>query len=115
MAKRMAVLVAVVGLMMMVFAGAAFAATKVGDAGPNRLAGTAENDVLKGRAGADTLIGRGDSDLLVGGRGNDQINARESGRAEDDRVDCGPGRDTVLTDNTTEDSIASNCEVVKRG
>ena len=115
MAKRMAVLVAVVGLMMMVFAGAAFAATKVGDAGPNRLVGTAENDVLKGRAGADTLIGRGDSDLLVGGRGNDQINARESGRAEDDRVDCGPGRDTVLTDNTTEDSIASNCEVVKRG
>jgi len=115
MAKRLAVLVAVVGLMMMVFAGAAFAATRFGDAGPNRLVGTAENDVLKGRAGADTLIGRGDSDLLVGGRGNDQINARESGRAEDDRVDCGPGRDTVLTDNTTEDSIASNCEVVKRG
>jgi Ca2+-binding RTX toxin-like protein len=115
MAKRIAVLVAVVGLMMMVFAGAAFAVTRVGDAGPNRLVGTAENDVLKGRAGADTLVGRGDSDLLVGGRGNDQINARESGRAEDDRVDCGPGRDTVLTDNTTEDSIASNCEVVKRG
>jgi len=115
MAKRLAVLVAVVGLMMMVFAGAAFAVTRIGDAGPNRLVGTAENDVLKGRAGADTLIGRGDSDLLVGGRGNDQINARESGRAEDDRVDCGPGRDTVLTDNTTEDSIASNCEVVKRG
>jgi Ca2+-binding RTX toxin-like protein len=115
MAKRIAVLIAVVGLMMMVFAGAAFAVTRVGDAGPNRLVGTAENDVLKGRAGADTLVGRGDSDLLVGGRGNDQINARESGRAEDDRVDCGPGRDTVLTDNTTEDSIASNCEVVKRG
>ena len=115
MTKRTAVLIAVMGLMVMVFAGAAFAVTRVGDAGPNRLVGTAENDVLKGRAGADTLVGRGDSDLLVGGRGNDQINARESGRAEDDRVDCGPGRDTVLTDNTTEDSIAGDCEVIKRG
>jgi Ca2+-binding RTX toxin-like protein len=115
MTKRMALLVAVMGLMVMVFAGMAFAVTKIGDAGPNRLVGTAENDVLKGRDGADTLIGRGDSDLLVGGRGNDQINARESGRPEDDNVDCGPGRDTVLTDNTTEDTIASNCEIVRRG
>ena len=115
MTKRMAILIAVMGLMVMAFAGAAFAVTRVGDAGPNRLVGTAENDVLKGRGGADTLIGKGDSDLLVGGRGNDTINARESGRAEDDRVDCGPGRDTVLTDNTTEDSIAGDCEVIKRG
>lgn len=115
MTRRMAVLVAVMGLMVMVFAGMALAATKIGDAGPNRLVGTAENDTLKGLGGADTLIGKGDSDLLVGGRGNDLINARERGRAEDDRVDCGRGRDTVLSDNTTEDHIANNCEVVKRG
>jgi Ca2+-binding RTX toxin-like protein len=115
MTKRMAVLIAVMGLMVMVFAGMAFAVTKIGDTGPNRLVGTAENDTLKGRAGADTLIGKGDSDVLVGGGGNDQINARERGRAEDDRVDCGRGRDTVLTDNTTEDSIAKDCEVVRRG
>jgi hypothetical protein len=57
MTKRMAVLIAVMGLMVMVFAGAAFAVTRVGDAGPNRLVGTAENDVLKGRAGADTQVG----------------------------------------------------------
>jgi len=115
MTRKMAVLIAAMGLMVVVFAGAAFAVTRIGDAGPNRLAGTAENDVLKGRAGADTLIGKGDSDVLVGGRGNDQINARERGRPEDDRVDCGRGRDKVLTDNTTEDTIANNCEVVKRG
>jgi hypothetical protein len=30
-------------------------------------------------------------------------------------VDCGRGRDTVLTDNTTEDTILANCEVVRRG
>ena len=115
MTKRMAILVAVVGLLVMMFAGAALAVVRIGDAGPNRLVGTAENDTLKGRGGADTIIGRGDSDLLVGGRGNDQINARERGRAEDDRVDCGRGRDTVLTDNTTEDTILANCEVVRRG
>ena len=115
MTKKMAVLIAVMGLMVVMFAGAAFAVTKVGDAGHNRLVGTAENDTLKGLGGPDTLIGKGDSDLLVGGRGNDRINARESGRAEEDRVDCGRGRDTVLTDNTTEDTILANCEVVRRG
>ena len=115
MTRRMAVLIAVMGLMVMAFAGMAFAATKIGNAGPDRLVGTAENDTLRGRGGADTLIGRGDSDVLVGGRGNDHINARERGRAEEDRVNCGPGRDTVLTDNTTEDVISKNCEVVRRG
>jgi Ca2+-binding RTX toxin-like protein len=77
--------------------------------------GTAENDTLKGRGGNDTIIGRGDSDRLFGGRGADRINARERGEAEQDLVDCGPGRDTVLTDNTTEDTISANCEVVRRG
>ena len=113
MTRRMAVSIAVMSLMVVAFAGMAFAA-KTGDAGPNRLVGTAENDTLKGLGGADTLVGRGDSDVLVGGKGNDQINARERGRAEEDRVDCGRGRDTVLTDNTTEDTIANNCEVVRR-
>lgn len=115
MTRRMAILVAVVGLMVMAFAGSALAVVKVGNAGPNRLVGTAENDSLKGRSGADTIIGKGDSDRLYGGRGADHIKARERGRAEDDLVDCGAGRDTVLTDNTTEDTILSNCEVVRRG
>ena len=115
MTRRMAVLIAVMGLMVMVFAGMAFAAVKVGDAGPNRLVGTAENDTLRGRGGADTIIGKGDSDRLYGGRGRDHINARERGRAEDDLVVCGRGRDTVLNDNPTEDRIRSDCEVVRRG
>src|SRR5215210_6699684 len=115
MTRRMAMLVAVMALMVMMFAGVAFAAVKVGDAGPNRLVGTAENDTLKGRSGADTIIGKGDSDRLYGGRGADHIKAGERGRVEDDLVDCGQGRDTVLTDNTTEDRILSNCEVVRRG
>ena len=113
--RRIAILLAVVGIMLVLFAGAALAVVRVGDAGPNRLVGTAENDTLKGRGGPDTLIGKGDSDRLYGGRGTDHINARERGRAEDDVVDCGRGRDTVLTDDTTEDTIASNCEILRRG
>ena len=115
MIRKIAVLLAVMGVVVVLFAGVAFAVTKVGDAGPNRLVGTAENDTLRGLGGADELIGKGDSDRLFGGSGNDLINARESGRAEDDLVDCGTGRDTVLTDNTTEDTIKANCEVVRRG
>lgn len=115
MMRKVAILLAVMGLMVMAFAGVALAVTKVGDAGPNRLVGTAENDTLRGLGGADELVGRGDSDRLFGGSGRDLINARERGKSEDDRVDCGAGRDTVLTDNTTEDTILSNCEVVRRG
>jgi Ca2+-binding RTX toxin-like protein len=109
------ILAAVVALILTVFAGTALAVTRVGTAGPDRLVGTPENDTLRGLRGADTLIGRGDSDQLFGGRGNDLINARERGRAEDDLVDCGRGRDTVLTDTTTEDTILSNCEIIRRG
>jgi Ca2+-binding RTX toxin-like protein len=113
--RKMAILLAVVGLMVVLFAGMALAVVKVGNDAPNRLVGTAENDTLRGRGGADTIIGKGDSDRLYGGRGRDHINARERGRAEDDVVDCGAGRDAVLTDNTTEDRILANCEVVRRG
>jgi Ca2+-binding RTX toxin-like protein len=113
--RRMTILVVALGLILVLFAGTALAVVKVGNDGPNRLVGTAQNDTLRGMGGADTIIGKGDSDRLYGGRGRDHINARERGRAEDDLVDCGRGRDTVLTDKTTEDRIARNCEIVKRG
>jgi Ca2+-binding RTX toxin-like protein len=114
--RRVAVLLAVTGLMVVLFAGAALAVVRVGDAGPNRLVGTAENDTLRGLGGADTLIGLDDSDRLFGGSGGDLINARRGEpRPEGDLVDCGAGRDTVLTDNTTEDTVRANCEDVRRG
>jgi Ca2+-binding RTX toxin-like protein len=80
MTRKIVVLFAVMGLMVMAFARVALAVTKAGDAGPNRLVGTVENDTLMGRSGADKLIGRGDSDRLFGGSGRDLINARERGK-----------------------------------
>jgi hypothetical protein len=50
--KKMAILFAVVGLMVVLFAGTALAVVRVGNNGPNRLVGTAENDTLRGRGGA---------------------------------------------------------------
>jgi Ca2+-binding RTX toxin-like protein len=114
MTRKIGVLLAVMGVMVFMFAGAALAVVKGGGPGPDKLVGTAENDILWGHGGADEIIGKGDSDRLLGGGGRDFINARESGRAEDDFVDCGTGRDTVLTDNTTEDTLR-NCEVIRRG
>jgi Ca2+-binding RTX toxin-like protein len=81
MMRKLAVLLTVMGLMVMAFAGVALALTNTGDATPNRLIGTAENDTLRGLGAADTLIGRGDSDRLFGGSGGDLINARERGHS----------------------------------
>ena len=56
MTRKLAVLLAVIGLMVMAFAGVALAVTKTGGAAPNRLVGTAENDTLRGLGGADELV-----------------------------------------------------------
>jgi Ca2+-binding RTX toxin-like protein len=109
--RRIAILVAVMGLMVMAFAGVALAATINGTAGPDTLIGTREDDVLRGFAGADTINGRGDKDTVFGGRGADTIRARDGER---DTIDCGAGVDTVFADPDNEDTIAANCEVVNK-
>lgn len=108
-------MLAVMGLMLASIVGVAVATVKTGTNGPDALVGTAENDTLRGLGGNDVLDGRGDDDRLFGGEGNDLIRARESGRQDGDVVNCGPGRDTVITDNSTEDIIQANCEVIRRG
>ncbi|HZY65485.1 MAG TPA: hypothetical protein VFE21_06375 [Rubrobacteraceae bacterium] len=114
-------------LMLSLFAGAAFAAVKIGNAEPNRLVGTGNNDVLRGLGGNDKLYGRGDGDrlyggagrdllvggddhdLLVGGAGRDLILARDG---DTDRINCGAGRDTVRADR--DDRVAKNSENVRK-
>ncbi|MCX7568240.1 Ig-like domain-containing protein, partial [Sulfitobacter sp. F26169L] len=76
-----------------------------GDAGPNRLEGTALNDVLSGLGGNDTLFGlAGDdtlnggdgTDNLVGGDGNDLLTGGESENDRRDNIFGGSGNDTIF-------------------
>lgn len=101
--RRISIFLAAMTLVVTVFAGTALALNRVGEGGPDRLVGTAEND---------TLRGRGDSDRRYGGVGNDLIDARDPGEPEGDVVNCGSGVDRVLADPSTEDIISSNCERV---
>lgn len=105
------------------------AAKKInGGPAPETLSGTGKADQIYGRGGGDSLFGRAGDDLLVGGAGNDSING---GRGRDtilggpgsdrilaadgyaDKIDCGPGWDVAIVDAL--DTVAANCEVVKRG
>ena len=71
MFRRISIFLTAMTLVVTVFAGTALALNRVGEGGPDRLVGTAENDTLRGLGGNDTLIGRGDSNRLYGHAGND--------------------------------------------
>jgi hypothetical protein len=69
-----------------------------------RLVGSPNGDRIKGTRGSDSIRARG---------GDDRVDLRKGGS---DAIDCGPGRDTVLTKRSDrDDRIARDCErVVKR-
>jgi hypothetical protein len=100
------VLATVVGLTLLVTAGAVRAGTISGTTGNDTLTGSAANDRLVGRAGNDKLFGKGGRDVLVGGAGNDRL---DGGRGAD-TLDCGPGKDVAAADAL--DTIAASCETV---
>ena len=62
--------------------------------------GTPQADVIEGTLGF--------GDVIFAGAGNDQVHANDG---HTDRVDCGPGRDTVWADRT--DRLV-HCEIVHR-
>lgn len=95
------IFVMTMALMFSLVAGAAFAATRLGDNGPNRLVGTNQNDVLRGFGGNDKLFGLNDSDRLFGGRGNDVLNGGDDG----DDFFGGPGRDLIQARDGDTDRI----------
>jgi len=65
-----------------------------------------------GNAGANKIKGTAGADEIRGGAGRDRIDLRKGGP---DKVDCGPGRDTVLVKRKDrDDKIARNCERVRR-
>ncbi|HEV7640221.1 MAG TPA: hypothetical protein VGO39_05020 [Gaiellaceae bacterium] len=70
------------------------------------LAGTCE---VRGTPGADVIEGSlREGDVILGLAGNDRIHANDG---HTDRVNCGPGRDTVWADRTDR---LSGCEVIYR-
>ena len=95
-----------------------------GGGGDDRIDGAEGEDELFGQMGSDRVIGGDGDDLLSGytgadrlsgGRGDDYIDAqsneRESSPPVVDRIECGPGRDTVKAN--TYDRIGRDCEIVK--
>jgi len=91
----------------------------LGGPGNDHLYGRDDNDHLDGGPGADELDGENGNDVLVGGSGPDDFEGGpgdDSIRAADDsadRVDCGPGKDTVYVENDapTRD-VLIDCETV---
>jgi Ca2+-binding RTX toxin-like protein len=68
-----------------------------------KIVGRSGKDKIKGTKGADRIRGRG---------GNDRIDLRKGGP---DRVDCGPGKDTVLLKRgDSDDKLARSCERTRR-
>jgi Ca2+-binding RTX toxin-like protein len=85
----------------------------IGGAGPDILAGSAENNELRGGVGSDTLTGGDGNDLLDGGKGLDtfdggsgvdHINSRDD---VGEQVSCDTGKDTVLADEL--DQVDTSC------
>jgi hypothetical protein len=64
------------------------------------IAGTAHADVIEGTSSW--------GDIILAGAGNDSVHANDG---HTDRVDCGPGRDTVWADRSDR---LTGCEIVYR-
>jgi Ca2+-binding RTX toxin-like protein len=89
-----------------------------GHGGADRINAGAGDDCASGQGGADRIKGGDGADVLKGGRGRDRIKGgkgadvirvRRGGR---DRVNCGPGKDTVYLNKRFD--RAHNCEKVHR-
>ena len=107
--KRAGIFLALMGVLVLVFAGVATAAIINGNNQPNTLIGTPRHDVIRGHGGGDLIRGRGGEDDMFGGRGGDYIRAVD--RREDD-ISCGRGRDKVRANRG--DDIEGGCERVIR-
>ena len=89
-------------------AGTSGADKLTGTEGGDRINGQGGPDKIKGGAGDDCLRGGRGPDRISGGDGDDRIHVRGGRR---DRVDCGPGDDTVVASKT--DRVAKSCEIIR--
>ena len=70
-----------------------------GGAGNDEVRGEDGNDTLKGGDGTDKLFAGTGADTIEGGAGDDTI---ESNDGTADKVNCGPGNDSVIADTADE-------------
>ena len=96
LARRLAVLAVASALTVTLGTATALAATYIGTAGPDLIFGSAGKDLIDGRGGNDRIVAGGGADTVRGGPGNDFIRSDDDWLV--DRVDCGPGLDTVTAD-----------------
>jgi Ca2+-binding RTX toxin-like protein len=113
MKKRIALVVATVGLLVFSAAGVALAMVITGTNGPDNIPGTnkpdtiaasANGDVVNGRGGSDRIFGDGGDDVLNGGPGPDHI---ESGTGDNvARGNEGDGDWVSVVDDDTNDFVS---------
>jgi Ca2+-binding RTX toxin-like protein len=75
----------------------------------DRLVGSRRDNLLSGGDGDDELIGAGGRDELSGGNGDDRLDAQLDDDHTVDRLRCGGGLDTALSN--PEDLGSSSCEL----
>ena len=116
--KRAAIFLALMSVMVFMFAGVALAALIEGDDGSNTLVGTPKGDAIYGYGGADLIHARGGGDALhlgggsdegYGERGDDLIRAVDG---TEDAIFCGLGADRARANPG--DNVAESCEKIIR-
>ena len=105
--RRVGFILAIAGLLVVVFAGIAFAVTRTCDGGTckgtdraDKLFGSTGFDKILGEQGADTIRANDGDDMVKGGAGADEIygeagNDRVKGSQDRDYVSGGDGDDIV--------------------
>ena len=101
--RRVALVLAAMGLALLLASGVALAVNKIGTNGPDTLIGTNGSDNLLGRGGNDELFGSTGSDNLLGGLGKDILYGDWGG---DKRLAGGPGNDVVFGGDLGPDIIS---------
>ncbi len=117
--RKITMLLATVGAMLLLVSGVALAAqiackggTCTGTDQKDRITGTAGRDTINAKNGSDTVFGRAGADIVRGGFGADTIHGQGgndtlSGGPNTDRIIGGPGQDTI-DGNNGNDTINAN-------
>jgi Ca2+-binding RTX toxin-like protein len=138
--RRVTLLLLAVVIALSVGSGLALAKSINGGAGNDHLVGNVGKDTISGGGGKDRIFGKGARDRLSGDAGGDEVHGNEgpdsifggNGRDDlfgnegndfhnvfdeqpNDRVNCGPGNDTAITDiglTGQRIDIFENCETI---